>query len=158
MTEPAPRPDDRRLFAVLITLGWGAAVVAANGFVSLLTDLEVDPLRDAGPLVLPVAVAVALVALLVRLLRVHDRTGWLPLECGVLVYLVQLLVGAIVYLLVRAAPADGLLWIATQAASPFQIADAVLALLGGLVMVVALRARAAGAERPRWPWERHDDL
>ena len=157
MTEPAPRPDGRRLTAVLVALGWGAAVVAANGFVSLLADLEVDPLADAGPLVVPIAVLVALVALLVRLLRVQDRTAWLPLECGVLVYLVQLLVGALVYLVVRGSPADGLLWIATQAASPFQITDAALALVAGLIMLLVLRAQAAGARRPRWPWERDDD-
>lgn len=156
MTEPAPAPDGRRLTAVLVALGWGAAVVAANGFVSLFTGLEVDPLTNAGPLVVPVAVAAALVVLLVRLLRVHDRAGWLPLECGVLVYLVQLLVGAVVYLLVRASPADGVLWIATQAASPFQITDAALALLAGLIMLLVLRAQAAGAQRPRWPWERDD--
>jgi hypothetical protein len=156
MTEPTPRPDGRRLPAVLVTLGWGAAVVAANGFVSLFTGLEVDPLRNAGPLVVPVAVLIALVALLVRLLRVQDRTAWLPLECGALVYLVQLLVGALVYLAVRASPTDGLLWLATQAASPFQITDAVLALVAGLIMLLVLRAQAAGAHRPRWPWE-HDD-
>jgi uncharacterized protein DUF6121 len=157
MTEQAPRPDGRRLTAVLVALGWGAAVVAANGFVSLLTDLEVDPLTNAGPLVIPAAVAVALVALLVRLLRVQDRTAWLPLECGLLVYLVQLLVGALVYLAVRGSPADALLWVATQAASPFQIADAALALVAGLIMLLVLRAQAAGAGRPRWPWERDDD-
>jgi hypothetical protein len=154
---PEPAPDGRRLTAVLVALGWGAAVVAANGFVSLLTGLEVNPLRDAGPLVVPVAVTAALAVLLVRLLRVHDRTGWLPLECGVLVYLVQLVVGAVVYALLRASIADGLLWVATEAASPFQIADAALALLAGLIMLLVLRAQAAGAERPRWPWERNDD-
>jgi hypothetical protein len=155
MAEPAP--DGRRLTAVLVALGWGAAVVAANGFVSLFTGLEVDPLRDAGPLVVPVAVAAALALLLVRLLRVHDRTGWLPLECGVLVYFVQLVVGAITYSLVRASLTDGVLWVATQAASPFQLTDAALALLAGLIMLLVLRAQAAGAERPRWPWERKDD-
>ncbi|HEV7624205.1 MAG TPA: DUF6121 family protein [Amnibacterium sp.] len=157
MAEPAPPSDGRRLTAVLVALGWGAAVVAANGFVSLFTGLEVDPLRNAGPLVVPVAVVAALVALLVRLLRAHDRTGWLPLECGALVYLVQLAVGAAVYLLLRGSPADGVLWIATQAASPFQLADTVLALVAGLIMLLVLRAQAAGARRPRWPWERDDD-
>jgi hypothetical protein len=157
MTEPAAPPDGRRLTAVLVALGWGAAVVAANGFVSLFTGLEVDPLRNAGPLVVPFAVVAALVALLVRLLRVHDRAGWLPLECGVLVYLVQLVVGALVYLIVRASPADGVLWLATQAAGPFQIADAVLAFVAGLIMLLVVRAQAAGAQRPRWPWERDDD-
>lgn len=157
MTGPAPAPEaGRRLTAVLVALGWGAAVVAANGFVSLFTGLEPDPLANAGPLVLPVGVVAALAALLVRLLRARDRTAWLPLECGALVYLVQLLVGALVYLIVRASPADGLLWIATQAASPFQITGAVLGLLAGLIMLLVLRAQAAGAGRPRWPWERDE--
>jgi hypothetical protein len=156
MPEPAPTPDGRRLTAVLVALGWGAAVVAANGFLSLLTGLEVDPLANAGPLVVPAAVVVALALLLVRLLRARDRTAWLPLECGALVYLVQLAVGAIVYLLLRGSPADGVLWVATQAANPFQLADAVLAVLAGLIMLLVLRAQAAGAQRPRWPWERDD--
>jgi hypothetical protein len=157
MTERAPTPDGRRLTAVLVALGWGAAVVAANGLVSLFTGLEVDPLRNAGPLVVPAAVVAALVALLVRLLRAHDRSGWLPLECGVLVYLVQLAVGALVYLLIRGSLADGVLWIATQAASPFQLTDVGLALVAGLIMLLVVRAQAAGARRPRWPWERDDE-
>ncbi|MGN6743396.1 MAG: DUF6121 family protein [Amnibacterium sp.] len=157
MTGPAPAPEaGRRLTAVLVALGWGAAVVAANGFVSLFTGLEVVPLGDAGPLVLPLGVAAALVALLIRLLRVHDRTAWLPLECGALAYLVQLLVGALVFLIVRGSAADGLLWVATEAASPFQITDAVLAVVAGLIMLLVVRAQAAGAERPRWPWERDE--
>jgi len=141
---------------VLIALGWGAAVVAANGFISLFTDLEPDPLHDAGPLVLPVGVVAALAVLLLRLLRTDARAGWLPLECGVLAYLVQLVVGALVYLLVRASPADGLLWLAAQAVGPFQIADALLAAVAGLIMLLVIRAQAAGAQRPRWPWERDD--
>jgi hypothetical protein len=157
MTERARTPDGRRLTAVLVALGWGAAVVAANGFVSLFTGLEVDPLRNAGPLVVPVAVVAALVALLVRLLRGHDRSGWLPIECAAIVYLVQLAVGALVYLLIRGSIADGVLWVATQAASPFQITDVVLALVAGLIMLLVVRAQAAGARRPRWPWERDDE-
>jgi hypothetical protein len=158
MTERAPTPDGRRLTAVLVALGWGAAVVAADGLVSLFTGLEVDPLRNAGPLVIPAAVLAALVALLVRLLRGEDRSGWLPIECAVLVYLVQLVVGALVYLLIRGSLADGVLWIATQAASPFQLTDVVLALVAGLIMLLVVRAQAAGARRPRWPWERDDDV
>lgn len=157
MTERAPTSDGRRLTAVLVALGWGAAVVAADGLVSLFTGLEVDPLRNAGPLVVPAAVVAALVALLVRLLRGNDRTGWLALECGVIVYLVQLVVGALVYLLIRGSLADGVLWIATQAASPFQLTDVALALVAGLIMMLVVRAQAAGASRPRWPWERDDE-
>lgn len=157
MTEPAAQPDGRKLTAVLVTLGWGAAVVAANGLLSLATGLEPDPLRNAGPLVVPVAVVAALVALLIRLLRARDRTAWLPLECGALVYLVMVIVGSIAYLVVRGQPADGVLWLATAAASPFTIVDALLAVLAGLIMLLVLRAQAAGAERPRWPWERNDD-
>src|SRR4051812_24096826 len=157
MTQPAVPPDGRRITAVLVALGWGAVVVAANGLLSLATGLEPDPLKNAGPLVVPVAVVAALIALLVRLLRARDRTAWLPLECGVLVYLVLVIVGSIVYWLVRGQLADALLWLATAAASPFTIMDALLAVLAGLIMLLVLRAQAAGAGRPRWPWERNDD-
>lgn len=153
MTERAPAPDGQRLNAVLVALGWGAAVVAANGFVSLFTGLEVDPLPNAGPLVVPVAVVVALVALALRLARGDDRTGWLPLECGALVYLVQLAAGALTYLMVRGSPVDGVLWVATQAASPFQLTDTALALVAGLIMLLVVRAQAARARRPRPPWD-----
>ncbi|MDQ1668637.1 MAG: hypothetical protein QOE40_698, partial [Actinomycetota bacterium] len=39
----------------------------------------------------------------------------------------------------------------------FTLVPTALAAVAGFVFGVAARARAAGAARPRWPWERHDD-
>jgi chromate transport protein ChrA len=105
-----------------------------------------------------VAIGVALLALLLLFARTRSsRTTWLPLIAGALAYLVIVLVGAIGYLMARGALADGLLYLASSASSLFTIADAVLAAVAGLVFVLLLRARAAGAHRPRWPWERPDE-
>jgi hypothetical protein len=158
MTEPGQPAERAPGTAALVVLGWGALVVAANGFVSLYTGQEVVPLSDAGPLVGPVAIGVALLALLLLFARTRSsRTTWLPLIAGALAYLVIVLVGAIGYLMARGALADGLLYLASSASSLFTIADAVLAAVAGLVFVLLLRARAAGAHRPRWPWERPDE-
>ena len=158
MTEPGQPAERAPGTAALVVLGWGALVVAANGFVSLYTGQEVVPLSDAGPLVGPVAIGVALLALLLLFARTRSsRTTWLPLIAGALAYLVIVLVGAVGYLMARGALADGLLYLASSASSLFTIADAVLAAVAGLVFVLLLRARAAGAHRPRWPWERPDE-
>jgi hypothetical protein len=158
MTEPGQPAERAPGTAALVVLGWGALVVAVNGFVSLYTGQEVVPLSDAGPLVGPVAIGVALLALLLLFARTRSsRTTWLPLIAGALAYLVIVLVGAVGYLMARGALADGLLYLASSASSLFTIADAVLAAVAGLVFVLLLRARAAGAHRPRWPWERPDE-
>jgi hypothetical protein len=158
MTEPA-RPAERAAgIGALVALGWGALVVASNGFVSLYTGQEVVPLSGAGPLVAPVAIAVALLALLLLFARTRSSaTTWLPLYAGAVAYLAIVLVGALVYLIGHGSAAEGLLYLASAAASTFTIVDAVLAVLAGLVFTLILRARAAGAHRPRWPWERDDE-
>jgi hypothetical protein len=158
MTGPARPPERAAGIAALVVLGWGAFVVAANGFISLYTGLEVVPLAGAGPLVAPVAVAVALLALLVLFARTRSsRTTWLPLYAGALAYLVMVLVGAFLYLIGHGSAAEGLLYLASAASSLFTIVDALLAVVAGLVFMLILRARAAGAHRPRWPWERDDE-
>ena len=92
MTEPARSAERAPGTAALVVLGWGALVVAANGFVSLYTGQEVVPLSDAGPLVGPVAIGVALLALLL----LFNRAG------RFLYVLASLVVAVIIYLLFAA--------------------------------------------------------
>ena len=44
----------------------------------------------------------------------------------------------------------------SAATSVFTLVDALLAALGGLIVLLVVRAREAGAGPPRWPWERED--
>lgn len=153
---PARSPDPATGTAVLALFAWIACVVAGNGLISVATGLEVIPLHRAGPLAEPVAVAVAGLLLLTRTLRPQRRTGWLALECALIAYLALVIVGA-----VAAGFAGGggaaLLFAADAATSAFTIVDALLAAAAGLVVLLVARARAAGAGRPRWPWEREGD-
>jgi hypothetical protein len=159
MSRQAPPAGERAPgTAALVVIGCGALVVAVNGIISLLTGLEVVPLQSAGPLVGPFAIGLALLALLALLGGTRaGGSGWLPLLAAVVVYLVIVIGGAVADLLGRGSAAEGLLYLASAAASPFTIADALLAALAGLVFVLLVRARNAGAGRPRWPWERSDE-
>jgi hypothetical protein len=137
---------------MLIGLGWVACVVAANGFVSLATDLEVVPLAAAGPLAEPVAVAVAALAVGWRTARSTARSAALPLETALLAALALIVLPAVVALVMSGAGA-AFLELGHAATSVFTLADALLAALAGLIALLVVRARAAGAGRPRWPWE-----
>ena len=114
------------------------------------------PVRGAGPLAEPLGVAVGVLLLVLRCARSTARSTLLPLETGLLAAAALLVVpGAVA--LVAGGPAEGLLTLGGAATSPFTAADAVLAALAGLLVLLATRARSAGAGRPRWPWEDRDD-
>ena len=140
---------------MLLTLGWVACVVAANGFVSLAADLEVMPLAAAGPLAEPVGVAVTALALGPRVARSTARSVALPIETALIAALALILVPAGVTLVMGGAGA-AFLELGQAATSVFTLADALLAAVAGLVALLVVRARAAGAGRPRWPWEDDD--
>jgi hypothetical protein len=138
--------------AVFVGLGWIATVVAANGLVSLGSGLEVVPVRGAGPLAEPVAVVVGALALVLRSARSTARSTLLPLETALLAAVALILVPAVVAL-VMGGPGAAFLTLGRAATSVFTLADVVLAAIAGLVVLLVVRARAAGAGRPRWPWE-----
>ena len=139
---------------MLATAAWAAAVVAANGFVSLLTGAEVLPVVEAGPLAVPVGIALAGVLIAVRAARATAASVLLPVELLLLGWVVPLAGAALVALLSGVGPA--LLTLAGLATSPFLLADSVLAAVAGIVVLLLVRAADAGAGRPRWPWERDD--
>lgn len=140
---------------MLLGLGWIACVVAANGFVSLATDLEVVPVAGAGPLAEPVAVAVAALVITPRMARSSVRSAVLPVETALLAALALILVPAAVALVMGGAGA-AFLELGSSATSVFTVTDALLAAVAGLIALLVVRARAAGAGRPRWPWEDDD--
>lgn len=142
--------------AILLALGWAAAVVAANGFVSLLADLEVEAVHGAGPLAEPLGVAVATLAIAARIARATARSVLLPVECALIAAVALILVPAVVAA-IMSDPGTGFLVLGRGAVSVFTLADALLAALAGLIALVVVRARAAGAGRLRWPWERDDE-
>jgi hypothetical protein len=128
--------------------------VAANGLVSLATGLEVMPLAGAGPVAEPAGVAVAAVLLALRTGRATARGTLLPLETALLAAVALVVVPGAVAL--PTGPGESLATIGQAATSPFTLVDVVLAAVAGLVVLLVVRARAAGAGRPRWPWEDDD--
>lgn len=130
--------------------------MAANGLVSLGTGLEVVPVRETGPLAEPVGVAVAALLLMLRTGVSTARSGLLPVEAALLAAVVQIVVPALVVLLMTGS-GPAFLTAGRAATSVFTLTDALLAALAGLIVLLVVRARAAGAARPRWPWERDDE-
>ena len=155
---PARGADRAVGTGLLVAIAWVASVVAANGLLSLLLNVEVIPEAGAGPLVGPLAVLAAflvLIALLSR--RVPPRPSLLlPLECLLLVPLTLVLIGTIGYGMARGTPAAALIFASRSITSIFTLAAALLAGAAGLVFVVLVGAARAGAQRPRWPWEREE--
>lgn len=158
-TRSSPTPDRRAGagLAVLVGLGWVACVIAADGFVSLATDLDVMPIGGAGPLAEPVGIAIAAILVGTRAGRSTARSVLLPLETALLAAAALIVLPAAVAL-VMTGPGPAFLALGTGATSAFTLAGALLAALAGLVVLLVVRARAAGAGRPRWPWEDDDGL
>ena len=156
MSDGAPSRARLGLLAVLTAAAWVALVVAVWGILSLLLNADVIVQADAGPILGPVMVAVAAVALLLLVLRVM-RTG----ESSVLaffgtaaaVYLLLLVVGGIGYTFIRGQ----VLWLLAfplgYSVSPFMVAAALLAGLAAVLARSIGRAEERGDQRPRWPWE-----
>ncbi|GAA2751398.1 hypothetical protein [Amnibacterium kyonggiense] len=128
-------------------------MVAANGFVSLATDADVIAVPGAGPLAEPVGVAVTAGAIGLRIARATGRSVLLPVETALLSAVLLILVPALVALAAGGAGAAFLV-LGEASTSLFTLADALLAAVAGLIALLIVRARAAGAGTPRWPWER----
>jgi hypothetical protein len=157
-TRSSATPDRRAGWglAALVGLGWIACAIAADGFVSLATDLEVMPIGGAGPLAEPAGIAVAAVALGIRVARSTARSVLLPIESALLAAVALIVAPAVVALLMGGA-GPAFLTLGSGATSVFTLAGALLAALAGLLVLLVVRARAAGAGRPRWPWEDDED-
>jgi hypothetical protein len=136
---------------------WAACVVAVDGVLSLLLDVEAVPARGIGPLVVPAAtIAALMVVTLVLLHGVPRERAWpVPVGAAVGAYLALLIAGALARA-VEAGPAAAVVYAAASATNLFTLIPAALAGVAGFVLVLVTRATSAGATRPRWPWERDD--
>lgn len=156
MTTGRPERRAGAGIGVLATAAWVAAVVAGNGFISLFTGREVVPVADAGPLAEPIGVLLAAVLIAVRASRSTATSTLLPVECLLIGYLLPLLGSGLVALFAGGLQAAVLL-VGRTALAPFPLVAAVLAGIAGLVVLLLVRARDAGAGPPRWPWEGRDE-
>jgi hypothetical protein len=112
------------------------------------------PVRGAGPLAEPLGVAITALAIGLRIGRSTARSVLLPVETGLLAAVALILVPGAVALLT--GPGEAFRTVGAAATAPFTLVDALLAALAGLIALLVVRARAAGAGRPRWPWEERD--
>ena len=137
-----------RASSVMIAITYGALVIAAWGFTSLVRDEDVMHYSDAGPLLGP---AMALAATLVvggwvaRAGRVGG-VGVSAVGAAASVWFAMLLVGALGYTLTRGSLAWLLLFAGSYAASPVILVPAIIA--GVLVGVVAALARRSLQAKP----------
>lgn len=143
--------------ALMLAAVWAACVIAVDGTLSLLLDVEAVPVPATGPLVVPAATLLGLVVLVLVLLRgvPRDRAWPVPLSALVGTYLALVLGGAGAHG-VGAGPAAAVVYAAAASTSLFTLLPVALAAVAGLALVVVARASSAGAGRPRWPWERDD--
>ncbi|WP_448005879.1 DUF6121 family protein [Agromyces bauzanensis] len=137
-----------------------ALVVAAYGFVSLLTDAEVISSEDAGRLVGPAIVGASALALLLHLGRALGHPE--RVLAATLLAAVWAWAAAVVVAIVGYAIATGTLLASLIFGLGFGVGwfglliPAFAALVAWLALLVA-RAQSGGVERPRWPWERDDE-
>lgn len=135
-----------------------ALVVCAFGVTSLLTDTDVIPERDAGPLVGPIMVAVAVLACTVSMITLAARPAVVRVVttsfiAGAVIYLLFLLSGGAAYALGTGEPLSILLFSADHAGTVFAIAAGVLAAAVHIAFLLLLARRDAGGTRPHWGWE-----
>lgn len=142
-TRELPPPSNPELLPVLATVVYLAALIALWGFTSLALDVEVVGEADAGPLLGPAMAAAACIVTWVAVRR-PPRSLWLRAAAAVAsVVVVMLVVGAVGYTVTRGEPVWLLLFVASNAASPFVIGAGVLS---GVTVLSISAARG---------WERH---
>jgi Family of unknown function (DUF6121) len=128
--QPSPVPPrDGRIAPVLVTVVYGALLVAGWGFTSLILDQDVIIEKDAGPLLGPVMVCSACLVVWTALWGLRNRrsAGRTVVAAAALVYLVMLLFGALIYTVARGELAAFLLFVGHYAPSPFLIEPPILA-------------------------------
>ena len=148
------------VIAALTSAAYLALVVCAYGFVSLLTDAEVIASPDAGLLVGPAIVAAAVIALLLHLgraLRRPQRMAGPVLLAALWTWLAAVVVAIVGYALATGTALASVLFGLGFGVGWFGLLIPVLAALVTSFAVLIARGQQAGAERPRWPWERDDD-
>ncbi|MBX3117178.1 MAG: hypothetical protein KF808_07535 [Cryobacterium sp.] len=152
--QPKPQPFTKGILVALAgTVIFGALLVAVDGVLSLVLDLDVVTETDAGPLIGPlmavVALAVVFFAILIAMrpaARKANLSVAAALVGAILVYLLGPISGAVLYFIAREQLAAGALFLAKYLSSPFVLASAALAFVVILVLPPLSRvgARAQG--------------
>ncbi|TDW29723.1 DUF6121 family protein [Cryobacterium psychrophilum] len=150
------------LFAAVL---YASLVVAVLGVGSLLTNADVIPDPQAGPLVGPSSVGVIVVFVLVRMVLIGIRTR--PENQRVMLAY-SIVTGVVTWVLFLAAGATFVLFgtgdirSATALASemllaPFATLAGLFAFLVSLLYSWLLAAHVGSGGRPLWPWERRGE-
>jgi Family of unknown function (DUF6121) len=137
-----------------------ALVVCAYGFVSLLTDMEVIADPDAGLLVGPAIVGASVAALLLylgRSLAYPSRTARITLLAAVWTWCAAVVVAVVGYAIATGTVLAALLFGLGFGVGWFGLLIPALAAVVAWLAALVARAQEAGADRPRWPWERRDE-
>ncbi len=138
-----------------------ALIVATFGLVSLFADAEPIADPEAGRLVGPITIGFSVLALLLLLGAVLAR-GIRPWSAAGLALVVTWASGVVAATIAYAISTGTLLAALLFAAEFMTIGFGVIIPLTGalvaLLAAVTVRAQRGGVDRPRWPWERDDEL
>jgi hypothetical protein len=137
-----------------------ALVVFAYGFVSLLTDAEVIAPPQAGLLVGPAIVGASVAALLLHLgrsLTDPSRTARITVLAAVWTWSAAVIVAIVGYAITTGTVLAALLFGLGFGIGWFGLLIPALAAFVAWLAALVASAQAAGADRPRWPWERRDE-
>lgn len=136
----------------MVTVLYGAILVAVYGFISLLADQDVITESDAGPLIGPIMAVVILAIMFFSVLGGLRPTAERPrvpvgraVGTATSVYLLGPMVGSIVYAFGQNQLLTAVLFFAHYLASPFVIASAVVALV--LILLLPLIGMAGSVAR-----------
>ncbi len=141
-----------------------ALIVAAFGVLSLLLNRDVIDQADAGALLGPLMITIAVLALvwvlLSSVLRSPERLTHVPplpiFVAGIAAYVSYCVFGGVIYSLSVGELFRLVVFIGGEMTSPFAIAIAVTGWLIGFLFFVVLLAKPDGAGAPAWPWEKND--
>ena len=135
----------------MVTVLYGAILVAADGILSLMLDRDVIAEPDAGPLVGPVMAAVALIVVFFSLLgglKPANKTRRLPVgraaTAALLCFVAAPAIGAIVYAFGQPQLGSAVGFFVLYLLSPFVVASAVFAFATVLLLpwIDTARSRA----------------
>jgi hypothetical protein len=134
------------MLPVLATVTYLAVVIATWGFTSLVLDEDVVTDTDASILIGPsmAGAATVVVFFALRTLAVRRSPGWTAAAATAGVYGGMLLVAAIARSLGDGDPAEGLIFAARFATSPFVILPALWAAATVVAVWAATRQRGSG--------------
>jgi hypothetical protein len=155
----------RVLVAAFAAVLYLALIICASGIIGLLTDREVLVETDAGPLVAPIMVGVAVLALVVQLLWAGRRVSrpatsilFISLLIGVVVYFLYVVSGSVLYAFGSGDPLRGVIFLAANLLTPFTVSIGILAAIVAVAYLALMtyRDRGGASRTPRWPWENAD--